>query len=335
MRGLLHLAAGALLAAGPARAATPPAAAFELTGGTPAGFSIVGAGRSGGFVADGGTCGAGVALSGGGFSLQCGQPALGLLSHEVDNLIEAEAFPLKVVVPADALPSDFELFINGDPVKNPQRVDPSAIILANSRLATLGPAFAPQKLAELNAREENSPYYDKNFDRPSALTFSYSDSSGRGVVDGSDPPVRAKTLSVWTLDEARGVWQRVESSVDLSAKTVTASLHHFSVYALIGAADLDASNAFAFPVPWSPNSGNPSLGNFAEGIKFSLLPAQGAIKIFNLAGQLVRSLDIPLGAGQTAWDGKTSSGSRAASGVYLWRIEAGQNVKTGKLVIVL
>ena len=61
------------------------------------------------------------------------------------------------------------------------------------------------------------------------------------------------------------------------------------------------------------------------------------LKIFDLQGRLVRSLaDAVYGPGRwsAAWDRLDDSGGVAPSGVYLYRIEAGQFQSRGKMVLI-
>jgi flagellar hook assembly protein FlgD len=70
---------------------------------------------------------------------------------------------------------------------------------------------------------------------------------------------------------------------------------------------------------------------------FTNLPSECTIKIYTLAGGLVRQLQHSDAAGlphQEIWDGKTTHGDNAASGVYLWRVESSADGKNGKLMII-
>jgi hypothetical protein len=62
-----------------------------------------------------------------------------------------------------------------------------------------------------------------------------------------------------------------------------------------------------------------------------------SLKVYNVAGQLVRTLregkEKP-GYFVAEWDGKDQVGHRVSSGVYLYRMEAGEFRKTRKLVVV-
>jgi hypothetical protein len=61
------------------------------------------------------------------------------------------------------------------------------------------------------------------------------------------------------------------------------------------------------------------------------------IDIFNINGQLVSRLyDAMIGAGthEVRWDGSSSAGSRVAEGMYFYRLQAGNEMLTGKLMLM-
>jgi hypothetical protein len=82
-----------------------------------------------------------------------------------------------------------------------------------------------------------------------------------------------------------------------------------------------------------PNPANPS----AE-IRFDLSRSAHAIlRVFDASGALVRVLiDQPMteGAHRVTWDGHDRGGEPVASGVYMYRLEAGGDVESRKLVIL-
>jgi len=54
-----------------------------------------------------------------------------------------------------------------------------------------------------------------------------------------------------------------------------------------------------------------------------------------VSGRLVRRLidaPLPRGAHRLGWDGRNDGGASVASGVYLYRVEAGSFVASGRLV---
>jgi len=82
-----------------------------------------------------------------------------------------------------------------------------------------------------------------------------------------------------------------------------------------------------------PNPFNPSTE-----ISFSLPSASHVqLKVFNVLGQEVQTLaDGHLGAGQhvVTWNGKDAGGNQAASGVYFYRLDAGDVRETRKMMLI-
>lgn len=65
--------------------------------------------------------------------------------------------------------------------------------------------------------------------------------------------------------------------------------------------------------------------------------AHTELDIYDISGRLVRTLVsgfVPAGEHQVVWDGRDSSGRRAASGVYLYRLSAGGQTETRRMVLV-
>lgn len=82
-----------------------------------------------------------------------------------------------------------------------------------------------------------------------------------------------------------------------------------------------------------PNPFNPTTT-----IKYQL-PKQSDVKlvIYNLLGQKVRTLingQVEAGYHTAVWDGRNDKGMQAASGVYIYRFEAGDYVKTMKMMLL-
>jgi flagellar hook assembly protein FlgD len=89
-----------------------------------------------------------------------------------------------------------------------------------------------------------------------------------------------------------------------------------------------------YPNPFNPETWIP--------FKLSKAAADVTIKIYNISGQLVRTLDVgQLKSGSYTtreraayWDGKNEFGERVASGVYLYSIKADSFSSTRKMVIL-
>jgi hypothetical protein len=83
-----------------------------------------------------------------------------------------------------------------------------------------------------------------------------------------------------------------------------------------------------------PNPFNPSTR-----IQFAL-PTKGhvSLKIYNVAGQLVKTLQdgvMDAGSHELTWDGSNNLGSNVASGVYFYKINAGDNYENMKKMVLL
>ncbi|HRY29446.1 MAG TPA: Ig-like domain-containing protein [Elusimicrobiota bacterium] len=157
------------------------------------------------------------------------------------------------------------------------------------------------------------------------LTIPYAD-DGRGYVAGTNPPVKEENLSMYWLNETDGLWVRLpESVVDAVQNTVTSRVPHFSYFVLMGLGASDLSRAYAYPVPFRPNTG---LGHAR--IKFTGLSPQCVIRIYGVSGEWVKTIEERDGDGfNDTWDA-----SDVPSGTYLYIIDNGAERKTGQLVIV-
>ncbi len=82
-----------------------------------------------------------------------------------------------------------------------------------------------------------------------------------------------------------------------------------------------------------PNPFNPSTR-----IAFGLSkPARVSLRIYDAAGRLVRVLaegERPAGTFAETWDGRDSGGGAVASGVYFYRLDAGEFTRTLKMVLL-
>jgi len=88
---------------------------------------------------------------------------------------------------------------------------------------------------------------------------------------------------------------------------------------------------------FSLNQSNPNPARSIASISFSLpRPGNYSLRVYNIAGQVIRNLDGKGNAGQNTvtWNGLDNSGRKAANGVYLYNLNAFGNSATKKLVVV-
>jgi len=171
------------------------------------------------------------------------------------------------------------------------------------------------------------------------VTFTYTDANNDDVVDGTPPLYQAASLQLFNLDAGALVWNQLNNTLlNKGAKTVYADIPHFSFYSLgsVTSAAGTLADAFAYPNPYRPgSSGLFGQSTFGDNIVFASLPATSKVKIYNLAGGLVRELADDDGDGRCLWDTRNSDGTRAASGVYLYLITTPTGgKKSGRIAII-
>jgi len=122
---------------------------------------------------------------------------------------------LRLTVPRDALDrrSDGSRFAPGDSVWITVAVDPAQLVV---QLEPTGLIFTESSPAQLNV------WY----------TGADPDLDGSGAVDASDDYVETALLGVWVQERADTPWSAVTAVQSLDHKRFTASLRHFSGYAV-------------------------------------------------------------------------------------------------------
>ncbi|MFH1368799.1 MAG: hypothetical protein ABII64_06715 [Elusimicrobiota bacterium] len=126
-------------------------------------------------------------------------------------------------------------------------------------------------------------------------------------------------------DAANKLWIPLPTTVDTVNNVITASANHLSkfvVVQLVPAADL--SQVKAFPMPFNPSNGVLTIDN---------LTASADVRIYTIAGELVRALGYASSNGRATWDGKNDSGSTVASGVYIMFIKSDSGTKKIKIAV--
>jgi 1,4-alpha-glucan branching enzyme len=104
---------------------------------------------------------------------------------------------------------------------------------------------------------------------------------------------------------------------------------------LIGVESIDNNN---IPEEYSLSQNYPNPFNPVTTIRFTM-PKSGAVtlKIYNILGQEVKTLinkEFSAGSYEARWNGDTNFGDKAASGVYIYRLEAG-SFKAAKKMLLL
>ena len=133
-------------------------------------------------------------------------------------------------------------------------------------------------------------------------------------------------LAICRYDAAQDLWIPIPFTLDTKNHVITATIDHFSIFVLVqfaGATNLDQVKVYPNPLN-SRTQGQMTIEN---------LTVNATIKIYNIAGDLVRTLNYTTANGQTKWDGRNDSGSTVASGVYIMYINAPEGTKKIKVAI--
>ena len=244
-----------------------------------------------------------------------------------DNVVVALGdFNTRIAIPSGSYSSDFFMIVSTD------QASPT-VETANRKLSAM-PGASASALKVLSASAFDGAGSAVQPSSPCVISFPYADDNGDGIVDGSNPPVRAKNLAVWRLDEGNRLWvKQVGANIDSAVRRVSLKVEHFSSYALMSVTDTDVSTVYAYPVPFRPNAGDVArYGSWTDLITFTSLPSYGKIRIYTITGGLVRELDVV--PPEMKWDVRNSAGETVASGAYIWEVSSGKNRKTGKLMVV-
>jgi len=233
-----------------------------------------------------------------------------------------------VNLPAGALGVAGYIKISSDPVTAPIEVNPKKIPVANGvlndNLIPLKEVVAEFKAYDLYGRVISTFAY------PVSISLPYPDNGGDGFADGYFPKVPVRDLKIYVLDETEFEWLLVGGTTDTVKSVVTADVSHFSVYTLIGtvlAASDNLNNIIVYPNPYKPGD---SAGYGGDSIIFANLTASAKIEIFNIAGELVKTINHS-GGNEEKW----LSPDELASGVYIYLITNPQGEKKpGKFAII-
>lgn len=238
-----------------------------------------------------------------------------VISNTIDSVVQSgdaeQAWVTKVSVPASAVEADtVTLSIVNNPLGAPEQA------------LAFNPVGQAAEVLLSNGQHQLAN------GRTAGIILTYPDENGDGIVDGT--PIRAERLEIYSWDPVAGAWlDDLNCSVDKDRRQVIGNTPHFSYFAVFAPMAATLSAVRAYPNPWKPGSG----GRFdAAGVTFDNLTSDARIRIYTIAGELVRELRVtPADSGVKVWDGRNSSGSRAASGIYLVLIRAGGKDKTLKL----
>jgi len=171
--------------------------------------------------------------------------------------------------------------------------------------------------------------------------------------NGNTPPSRTTTVS-WNAADliaiANGPWVLREGTdgtgairlADMRSTTSFAMTgtgeQYFTVTAPLITRVEGRQATLETPERFALRQNYPNPFNAGTGIRYELpKPAQVSIKIYNLTGQLVRTLvnaRIEAGYHSVAWDGRNENGTPLPSGIYLYKMVADQFTEVRRMTLL-
>ena len=131
-----------------------------------------------------------------------------------------------------------------------------------------------------------------------------------------------------------GTTEEAAQEVDLSNGQSAENIEINAEEVATGMADQPAAVPDRFQLDQNyPNPFNPETT-----IRFAVpYPAHVTLRIYNILGQVVRTLvdkNVEAGYHQIQWDGRLDNGDKAASGLYILRLEAGDFVQSRRMLLM-
>ncbi|UCC43802.1 MAG: right-handed parallel beta-helix repeat-containing protein [Candidatus Zixiibacteriota bacterium] len=129
-----------------------------------------------------------------------------------------------------------------------------------------------------------------------------------------------------------------EDTISAIATDVKNNSSEFSVNLAIGTPTYVDPNSTAMPLTFDLSQNYPNPFNLSTTIEFTLPYSMNVkLTVFDLLGRETTTLTnrfLKAGRQHVCWDGRDGSGRTAASGVYFYRLEAGSDIRTRKMVLL-
>ncbi|MBN1621877.1 MAG: SBBP repeat-containing protein [Endomicrobiales bacterium] len=220
-------------------------------------------------------------------------------TQETNTTFQAETGDIVLLLPAGTFSQDISLTI--------------------STLSDI-PVTNQGTLTKINVGIEITPSVDIQPDKEFTITIYYRDSDVEGIDETK--------IVVGRYDTTTSRWVLLPSVCYPDINCVEATVDHLSQFAVLQktpAATL--GSVIAYPNPYKPKT-------HTAGLTFDYLTSNAKIKIYNVAGELVKEIEETDGDGIAVWDGKNKSGNLVASGVYIAYIKSDNSTKKVKIAVI-
>ncbi|MFH0947991.1 MAG: Ig-like domain-containing protein [Elusimicrobiota bacterium] len=262
-----------------------------------------------------------------------------VFSPQDDNVMVSDYDEkLKIEIPQLAFSNYFCTAISTDPIGSPIKIEPHRIQIADLK------AIADEPDRKILTHYEMVPFdSEKNLisTKPAKNLYVSLPFPENQSTEGGQKTIRpqsqsaserlSRNINLYRLNEEKKLWVRLPNvSLDYENQLLRGTISYLGTFALVMDPNYDLSIAFAYPVPFSPNT-DPNH----KSITFTNLATRCTTKIFTISGELVNEFEETDGDGEYVWtEVKNKDGESLASGVYLYLIESKLDKKVGKLMII-
>jgi hypothetical protein len=161
------------------------------------------------------------------------------------------------------------------------------------------------------------------------------DVDGRPRMYAPAPIEGGSSVSHWDVTETPNLLMEPFISSDLTSGVDLTQYLFVDIGWLTGVSAVATGGPVA-GAPRAFSAPNPFRG--ATSIRFQMAqPGRASVEVFDASGALVKRMPLawhPAGPQVMEWDGNDARGGRAPAGVYFWRVEAGDQLHTGRMVRV-
>ena len=258
-----------------------------------------------------------------------------IFSPQDDNVMVSDYNEkLKIEIPQLAFSNYFHTEISTSPLSSPIKIESDRIRIADSKSLADEPDRKILNYYEMVSFDSEKTIMDTKPAKNLYVSLPFSENQAQKSIrlQSKNASERLnKNINLYRLNEDKKLWVRIPGvSLDYENQLMKGTIPYFGTFALVIDPNYYLGDAYAYPVPFSPNE-NPNH----KTITFTNLATKCTIKIFTISGELVNEFEETDGDGEYTWtDVKNKDGENLASGVYLYLIESKQDHKVGKIMII-
>jgi fibronectin type 3 domain-containing protein len=239
----------------------------------------------------------------------------------------------KIIIPPNTLPNDATAIViknNSDLLKennpNLEKISNAFKLAKSYPYINLPSENIFYEIYALNSASQKIPIDKLN--NYIQIFIPFPDSDHNEIFDSTS--ININNLKLFRLNENNNEWAFIQkSTVNKIDNLCYGYIDKFGIYTILAIIPAETlERAVVYPNPAiSPSDNNPII--------FKNLTPGSKIKIFNLAGELVKDALIADNNGICTWNALNDSNNKVSSGLYIYYIEDNKgNTKKGKFAIV-